>query len=145
MFSTIGCGAKDEITSLSTLRDSKKVWVFAQFNINDENGMDSYYYYGEISKNLYETIATNNIQTGFILLENVKYWGEDDIIYDYKDEEDSGELIFRIEDIVKVDLLNKAPVTGKSTEQTEEQDDEAVNLEKSESKVKNVIYKDSNG
>jgi len=58
---------------------------------------------------LYQRIADNEIQSGFILLENVKFWCTDDLVHDYADNELSGELIFPIEDIHRIELINQRP------------------------------------
>ncbi|WJG08853.1 hypothetical protein [Aliiglaciecola sp. LCG003] len=114
----VGCNADDELTALTATASEDKVWVFAQFNVQEEtDGTESYYYYAMISAQTYKLISNNKLKQGFILLENVKYWGANDLIYDYRDEENSGELVFRIEDIVKLDLVNQAPIVGKGVEQ----------------------------
>ncbi len=117
----LGCDLQSEISAIDSMRDMEKVWVFAQFNVKEENdGLESFFYYGKVSKKLYEAISYNEIGSGFILLKNVKFWGKKDLIYDYKDIENSGELIFRIENIAKMKLVNIEPVAGKGLEQFEE-------------------------
>jgi hypothetical protein len=121
LFLLIGCDAKSEVSALSAMGDEEKVWVFAQFNVReDKDGMDSYYYYGMVSKNIYQAIRRNKIHGGFILLERVKYWGDDDLIYEYKDRDFSGEIVFRIEDLVRIRLVRNEPIAGKGSEQFEE-------------------------
>ena len=117
-----GCDLRSEITALSSVSDQDKEWVFAQFNVREEaEGLESYYYYGQISGNLLELIKHNKISAGFILLENVRYWGDGDLIHDYKDMENSGELVFRIENIVKIETVHTPPIVGKGYEQYEDQ------------------------
>jgi hypothetical protein len=114
-----GCNL-DEAHAIKDNASNKKVWVFIQFNIplkNDE--LEDYYYYGKVSQPLYERIKTNKIKAGFILLDDVKYWGKDNLIYDYADGENEGELVFRIEDIRKMELVRKKPIAGKGREQFE--------------------------
>ncbi len=125
LLSTIGCS---EVTALKSHADTEKVWVFAQFNVIEEKDvLDTYYYYGEISKSLYQLISENKLNEGFILLEGVKYWGNDDLIHNYKDGENSGDLVFRIEHLAKLDLINVAPVIGKGIEQFELPDTDKEN------------------
>jgi hypothetical protein len=121
LFLLVGCDAKSEISALSTMADKEKVWVFAQFNVReDKDGMESYYYYGSVPKRLYQAIKYNKIHRGFILLEKVKYWGDNDLIHEYKDRENPGELVFRIEDLVRIRIVNQEPIAGKGSEQFEE-------------------------
>ncbi len=125
----ISCKVESEKSAFEANMDGEKVWVFSQFNvISEADGMETYYYYGKVAKNMYEGISQNKLNQGFILLQEVKYWGEGDVIYEYKDGENSGELVFRIEDIYKIDLVNKEPVTGVGYEQFEE-DQEADSME----------------
>lgn len=108
-----GCDLIDEMNALNATDDNEKVWVFTQFNITEENeGLESYYYFGEVSKTTYDGISSNRLKSGFILLENAKYWGNDDKVYAYKDEENSGEIIFRIKDIRRMKLVNGEPALG---------------------------------
>lgn len=116
-FSLPGCDLNSEIQAASTIADKDRVWVFAQFNVvEDDNGMDTYYYYGSVSRTLYEAIASNSLQQGFILLKHVKYW-DDNIIYEFADAESTGELVFRIEHIVKIERINSEPIAGLGMEQ----------------------------
>ncbi len=118
LFSVVGCNAEQEVQALNSNLNNEKVWVFAQFNVREEaDGLESYYYYAKITKSLYNEISQNKLQKGFIYLESVKYWGENDLIYDYADGENTGELIFRIEDIAKIDLVKVEPIIGKGIEQ----------------------------
>jgi|TARA_B100000745_G_scaffold277906_1_gene208595 hypothetical protein len=111
----------EEIDAFKANMDDKQVWVFIQFNVPEENdAIESYYYYGQISGSIYRSISNNKLSRGFILLENVKYWGSDDIIHDFADLENTGEMVFRIEDIKRINLVRKAPTTGQGWEQYEE-------------------------
>jgi len=122
MFIATGCDVQNEVSALEAMSDNEKLWVFTQFNVPEEKGgIESYYYYARISKSTYQGIKQNKLTKGFILLEEVKYWGDDNLIYDYKDIENSGEIIFRIENIAKVELINMAPIAGKGLEQFEDE------------------------
>jgi hypothetical protein len=117
-FALLGCDPVSEIRALEKVSDNKKVWVYAQFNVREDNdGVESYYYYGKVSKSLYDTISQNRLNRGFILLEEVKYWGSDDLLYDYKDRQNSGEIVFRIENIARMAKVNKKPIVGKGFDQ----------------------------
>lgn len=120
-----GCNIESESSAFQANLTQPKLWTFIQFNVPEEDGKsEDYYYYGNISKNLYEKISANELESGFLLMEDVKYWGNDDIIHDYRDSENSGDLVFRIEDIKRISRLNKEPETGKGSEQFSEDEDE---------------------
>ncbi len=117
----IGCNAESEINSFRAMNDSEKIWVFSQLNVREEtDDLESYYYYAKISKSIYDAISNNEVQQGFILLEDVKYWGNDDLIYDYQDMENTGDIVFRIEDVVRLNPVNFEPIAGKGLEQFQE-------------------------
>ena len=84
----------------------------------EEGGtIESYYYFAEISKPLLERINSNKLNSGFINLQNVHYWGSNDVIHAYKDKENAGDILFRIEDIRKLKMVNSAPIVGQGVEQ----------------------------
>jgi hypothetical protein len=114
-----GCDM-DEANALNDQLGENTIWVFVQFNI-PQKGRDyeDYYYYGKVNEQLYNRIKSNRIQSGFILMEDVMYWGNDDLIHDFEDGENEGDIVFRIEDIKKMDLVKTKPVAGKGSEQFE--------------------------
>lgn len=117
----------EELQSVKDNISEEKVWVFAQFNVPEKDGkFEEFFYYGKVSKPLYESIKKNKIKNGFILLDDVMYWGREDLIYEYADNENEGELIFRIEDLRKMVLVVKAPVAGKGVEQFETATDKKI-------------------
>ncbi len=121
-----GCNIDSEYRALHAMEnDDQKLWAFLQINVPE--GMDaveSYYYFAQISETVYQGVASNQLTEGFMLLENVRYWGNDDRIYDYKDIEYTGEIVFRIEDVKRISLVNKAPVIGMGYEQYEAENSE---------------------
>lgn len=118
----------EEVHALNNNLSQEKVWVFAHFNVPEEDQkIDSFYYYGRISKSLYNAIKLNKIKQGFILLDDVMYWGNDDLIHEYADDELEGELVFRIEDIKRIKLVNKKPGTEEDAEQAEEEEKAVTN------------------
>jgi len=122
-----GCDIDEAVAVNDNLKE-ERVWVFAQFNVPEEGDkIDSYYYYGKVNDDLYQRISDNKIEHGFIHLQDVKYWGTDDLVHDYSDNEYAGDLIFRIEDIHRLKLIKQEPQTGsvpfpsQETANTEEQ------------------------
>lgn len=108
-----GCKLSDEIESISEFKSSEKIWVFSQINVNRKNNkIEEYFYYGQINKSLYEKIKAQKIKHGFFAMENVRYWANDNKITAFSDDMSSGELLFRIEDIQKIELQKSGPVIG---------------------------------
>lgn len=135
VFLITACNSSDEVTALSKLGDGERVWAYMQFNIPEEDDkIDSYYYFGEVSEQLYELISSNQINQGFISLNNVKYWGDNDRIIDYADDEYSGNLVFRIENIERIEKMNGEPVFNNEAdvEQAETNETETIETESGE-------------
>lgn len=124
-----GCRASDESYALSSINDKDLAWVFIQFNVPEEkDDSETYYLYGKISKELLSKISNNQIAQGFIFLQSVRYWGNDDTITAYRDGENSGDLVYRIEDIRRIKLVRKEPKIGMGYDEftsTEEEDKKA--------------------
>lgn len=125
-----GCNLENESTAFQANLKQPKIWTFIQLNVPEEDGKsEDYYYYAHISKSLYQQISSNNLGSGFLLMEGVKYWGNDDVIHEYKDSENSGDLVFRIEDIKRISRLNKEPITGQGSDQFNEEPEETTATE----------------
>ncbi len=89
---------------------SDGVWVFLTLRYESNDGFQFNYYYGEMNKKLYNKIASNLITKGFFKLNKVRYWNNDDKLELYADDVYSGNMVFRIEDIRKLNELNDDPV-----------------------------------
>ena len=85
------------------------LWVLLTIRYEENEGFQFYYYFGTFSENLYEKITNNKINHGFIQLDSLRYWG-DNKIYVYEDEQDKGTIVFRIEDIRKIELIKDDPL-----------------------------------
>lgn len=112
---------QQEWTALDAATRGPSAWVFVQLNVPKEvGGMDTYYYFARVSSPIYERIRRKELERGFITLQDVRYWNNDDRIQAYRDAADSGELVFRIEDIRMISLLRKEPRVGDDYDQHEE-------------------------
>ena len=110
VLSVTGCNAGDEVRSVVSADDARKVWVFVQINVAEEgNVIEDYYYYARMSLPMYDDIKRNAIARGFLFLQDVRYYGNDDKYHYYRDEDSAGELVFRIEDIKRIELLKGPP------------------------------------
>ena len=107
-----GCDTRSEVQTVKLSPPTpRKVWVFMQINVPEEgNTIEDYYYYARIPQSTYDDIKRNTIARGFLTLEDVRYYGDDKQYHYYRDEDSSGELVFRIEDIKRIELLRKAPL-----------------------------------
>lgn len=114
----LGCNGDSKANNT---QHKELVWVYAQFNVAEQSGgIDSFYYYGKVSKSLYSEIVNNTKEKGFVHLQNIKYWGNDDLIHALKDNENVGDMAFRIEDIVRIKQVNNEPIAGQGVEQFDE-------------------------
>lgn len=116
------CNPSDEIEAAKEFQDGKKIWIFAQVNVpKEDNTIEDYYYFAQINESLYNKIKNQRIKQGFIVFQNVRYWSNDDTIKSIGDEIYDDEMLFRIEDIRKIDLVKKEPRIGFRYGQEEEQ------------------------
>ena len=107
------CDMRDEVEAAREFQDGKKIWVFAQINVpKEDNTIEDYYYFAQINESLYKKIKDHRIKQGFIVLEKVRYWTNDDTIKSIGDEIYGDEMLFRIEDIRKIDLVKNEPAVG---------------------------------
>lgn len=107
------CRAGDEIDSLQAVDSNNLSWAFFQFNVPEEGGkMETYYLYGRVAESMLARIADNRIEHGFVFLRDVRYWGNDDTIKAYRDGENTGDLVYRIEDVRRVKIVRNEPKVG---------------------------------
>jgi hypothetical protein len=107
------CNIESKFFPKQAFSEGEKIWTFIQYNVpQKEGGFEDYYYFGLVSENLYKKIKTHEIKDGLVFMEKVKYWNTEDIIESYADEIYSDEMAFRIEDIVRIELVKKEPVEG---------------------------------
>ncbi|MBL1142790.1 MAG: hypothetical protein HND53_12250 [Proteobacteria bacterium] len=123
--SSSACNIDSKFFPKKAFAEDEKILTFIQYHVSDKEGVvEDYYYFGLISKDLYRKIKTHEVNEGLIFMEKVKYWNTDDVIESYADEIYSDEMAFRIEDIVRLDLVKEEPVDGFQYPE-EEQDAEA--------------------
>ena len=107
------CNMRDEVEAAKELQDGKKIWIFAQLNVpKEDNTIEDYYYFARINESLYKKIKAHRIKQGFITFQKVRYWTNDDTIASIGDEIYADEMVFRIEDIRKIDLVKREPRIG---------------------------------
>jgi hypothetical protein len=108
------CELKEEAEAINEVQKTPKVWLYVQVNVPVADGqLKTHYYYARVSESLYNKIAKNEIGRGFLFLEDVRYYGNDDKVYSYADDESSGDLVYRIEDIKSIEKLKKPPRLAK--------------------------------
>jgi hypothetical protein len=97
--------------------DLETRWVYVE--VKTDNGDTDYFYYlfGRMKARLFEDISNNTINEGFFLISEAKYYDDNGLIADYADDLYSGSLVFRIEEIKMLKLLNKQPVVGLGSDQ----------------------------
>jgi len=113
LISLAACKVGNEIEAVKEMQDGKKIWIFAQLNVpQGNNKVEDYYYFAQINESLYEKIKSQKISEGFIVFQNTRYWSSDDVIKSIADGLYSDEMLFRIEDIRKIDLVKHEPKVG---------------------------------
>ena len=110
------CESKSIITQSI---DEDTMWIFAHFNVQEKDDLEDYYYFGRVNEDLYLEIIDGQIESGFILLRDVRYWNTENELQEYEDEMDVGDVVFRVQDIVKM-----TPQKGDPLELHEQQESE---------------------
>lgn len=107
------CNIESKFFSNNAIVEGNKIWAFIQFHVPDKAGvLEDYYYFGLINENLYKKIKSHEVNEGLIFMEKVKYWNNDNVIETYSDDLYTDEMAFRIEHIVRFELVKKEPVDG---------------------------------
>ena len=110
------CGIGD-----ASNKSAEPVWVYAQFNVpEEENYIEPHWYYGRVDGDLARAISSNEVTTGFITLEEVRYWDDNNEIALYEDHIDSGKVTFRIEHLVKFSEMKTSLDEGFSYDESYE-------------------------
>lgn len=101
------------ITSKNKTEDSEtgnKVWVYIELQTKLKRDTSDYYLYGQVKESVIHKIDQNSDAKGLFILYDMRYWTPNDLIQFYKDEEDAGYKIFRIQDIVVISPLQEDPI-----------------------------------
>ena len=107
------CKLDSEVGTATQRFSDETIWVWIQLNVPEEqDSIESYYYYARINKDLYTGITTNKIEEGFILLRDVRYWNTDDVIEIYDTDLEKGVVTFRVEHIVHMVEVKNPPEAG---------------------------------
>ena len=105
----------------------KKIWTYVEIESNGESSDYRYFLFGEMKENLFNDISNNVVESGFFMLESVKYYDRNNLVTNYSDNLYTGNLVFRIEDIQIIKKMKKAPPIGiGADEATEELDIEKL-------------------
>ena len=110
LFGFSGCIAEDLVETFDQSTDGVTIWVYAQFNVPNKDGIEDYYYYGRVSEKVYNSFVDHKVKEGVVVLRDVRYWSNDDGYQEYADDLDSGTLIFRLEDIAFMRLQKGDPL-----------------------------------
>ncbi len=130
------CKVGEEASAVVTQLAPAEQWAFLHFNVpyGNDGKVDSYYFYARVSGELLKQVANLELKTGFIMLHDTIYFSETQQMYlNYADEQSSGQILFRIEDLVHAELRNKPPeVNVSSAQESTDADDEQDTLDESD-------------
>ncbi len=96
-------------TAVNTNKQNKQ-WVYVKLISEMRKDTATYsYYYGCMNKNVVEQIKKNDI-SGMFILSDMRFLNDSDKLELYENNLESGMCIFRVKDIVRLDLEKKDPV-----------------------------------
>jgi len=104
-----GCEADDVHSLVKQSIDQNSIWIFAQINVPEGDGIEDYFYFGRVNKSIFDQMVNGTLDSGFIFFRDVRYFNENDQVVKYEDHVDSGNMVFRIEHIVKIDIEKGDP------------------------------------
>ncbi len=87
-----------------------RTWVYVELEVVTTSDTSNYYYYGQMKQDLLESFDKVEETKGLFTLTNVRYYDNNDVIIPYADETDKGLLIFRLKDILKIEVLKEDPM-----------------------------------
>lgn len=88
------------------------LWVYIEIQSNGNESDYRYFLFGEMKESLLNDISNNVIESGFFMLSSVKYYDNNNLVANYADDEYTGNMVFRIEDIQMIKKMKKAPQIG---------------------------------
>ncbi len=118
LVSLTSCKVGDEASAVVTQLAPADQWAFLHFNVpyGNEGKVDSYFFYARVSGELLKQVANMELTQGFIMLNDTIYFSEALQMYlNYADDDSSGQILFRIEDLVQAEIRNKPPEVGVSS------------------------------
>jgi hypothetical protein len=99
--------------------DTEMVWAFFQFNVPEPRGVEDYYYWGRVDSDKLYDIIDGTLEGGFITLLDTRYWNNsDDRYHPYEDGTETGILVMRVSDIVRIRIGKRDPMLDNEPEDT---------------------------
>ena len=90
-------------------KTKEKQWVYIELSTISKTDTTDYFLYGQINKSIINKID-NDDSEGLFLISKARFMNDDKMLELYEDEEYSGELVFKIQDIEEIKLFNDDPV-----------------------------------
>jgi len=91
-------------------RPVKLKWAFVEVEKITFDDTTNYYYYGQLNQKLVTLIDKNTNPKGFFTLRNIRYIDTQNLLEVYADSIYSGTLVFRIQDIIRLEILQNDPI-----------------------------------
>jgi hypothetical protein len=89
--------------------DTYNQWVYITIETVVTRDTTTYFYYGKINDQVINRLNKGN-ETGHFTLKDIRYLNNDDLLEIYEDEFSTGDVIFKVKDIARIQLLKKDPI-----------------------------------
>lgn len=100
-----------------------EIWLSVQLNVQEDDIIDTYWYWGIVDRDVYESILDGNTD-GFMTMRHVRFYSASrDKYVDYADDESNGTLSFHRSTIVYLHELRGDPLLSNMPEDTDEEMD----------------------
>ncbi|GEM_PF-1667041 len=104
----ISCNHKPERVT-TPQNDDVSDWVSIHIDSKMKNDTTSYYYYGQISRNVIEKLKEPS-SNGMFSLKNIRYFNPNDQLEVYEDIDYKGEMLFKLKDVIWIEIFKKDPI-----------------------------------
>ncbi len=101
-----------KLSANSYENSQKTIWTYVETKSDETESQYRYHLFGQMKESLFYEISNNVIESGFFMLSSVKYYDNNNLVAEYADDQYTGNLVFRIEDIQMIKQMKKAPKIG---------------------------------
>ena len=90
--------------------EEPKVWVYMEAQTILKKDTTNAFLYGQIKQSIIEKMQGSSQANGLFFIKNTRFINDDDQLQIYADENDSGILAYRIENVKTLEVLERDPI-----------------------------------
>jgi hypothetical protein len=102
------------VESHSKILNYQKSWIYIELEVKTKEDTNDYHYFGQVNQRFLDNLSYDDNYNRLFTLTNIRYLDDDDVLKLYEDNSDKGTIIFRTQDIVKIEILKIDPLLDKT-------------------------------